>query len=1225
MRLPAIAAVALTLSAAENVRFHNASGPLTEATPMPASAVGDLFLRSSAPQLQIGPEDIEGTYLAVQYKTAHNGVAHLVYRQRFQGVEVHNAEFTVNIDRDGRVLNAGGTLYNRPTASLAAQPREGKLVWFGLNGALRPAWVRTEQGEGIDSFVTVVDDESGRELRRDNMTLYQAARGLVFERGTPRPNPTPGVPNSDPPWVERTLQPFTGDTKASPAGWTSGNTTAGNNAIVGLNPLAIFFLQGPLSPTAEGRNFSFPLQLGPGAPPPYLFADAAMANLFYWVNRSHDLFYEIGFDEASGNFQNDNFGRGGVGGDALLAYTHFGTAAPSAARLNNAFFSTTGRADGSQSMIAMYLGAQGGVYTDGSYDADVIVHEYAHGVSSRLARQVYTTFQGGSMGEAWSDFFALEFLTPEGAPLDGIYGAAEYLFNSFGTGLRTRPVSTRLDVNPLTYRDLGRVLFFPQVHADGEIWVQALWDMRANLIRQHGEREGRRRTRLLVIDGMKLSPPASSMIDMRDAILLADRVGFDGASQAQIWEAFAKRGMGVLAASTSGSSTWISASFETPSRKGQLRFYGDDAVQGETIRLILHDLNQSAPRVSVDIASTSGDREVAVLDRKGDVYTGSIFASAFASQERDGVISLAVGDAITATYADPDTGSGPQAIEHTRTISLPYTLVTSPPAAPPTANEQSLGLVGGAGNSRRISLPFQFPYFGNKYGSAWVFPDGLIAFNTPSPGFCRDSSELGKIAAIAPMWGSFTTAGSAQPREGVYASTTADSVTIRWAAETEVLFGAQPRSPVNFSATLFADGRIEFRYGAGNKNLAAGRTFSTCQTASVTGISPGRDNFTHLSLGHLGFSDLENAATVTYMPPDGAVSAPEGRIDEPAAGATVRGLLQLSGLVWDRSTFVLRGDVLIDGRLAGRVGQSFLPRPQFCATNNLVNCATMSATLDLAGLGAAPGRHTVQIRALNGRGGVTNIPEEPLAFTLVEGQQSPSIGWIDAPADGGTARGTVVVRGWAGNPTTRVTAVDVLVDGLTVGRAAANQIRNDVCDAIRPAPLGCPLVGFTLNWNTASTNLPFDDGPHQLQIRALDTAGRYTLIPEVPFTVNLDNGPNQLPVSVLVTPANNETLSGVVRIWGYGWDPDGTVLGATLVVDGEGRATVPYGEPRPGECAALPDVRACPNIGFALEFDTRQLTNGPHVLGVVLFDDKLASSYSGGPNRRGINVVVDNR
>jgi hypothetical protein len=125
--------------------------------------------------------------------------------------------------------------------------------------------------------------------------------------------------------------------------------------------------------------------------------------------------------------------------------------------------------------------------------------------------------------------------------------------------------------------------------------------------------------------------------------------------------------------------------------------------------------------------------------------------------------------------------------------------------------------------------------------------------------------------------------------------------------------------------------------------------------------------------------------------------------------------------------------------------------------------------------------------------------------------------------------------------------------------------------------------------------------------------------------VNLDNGPNQLPVSVLVTPANNETLSGVVRIWGYGWDPDGTVLGATLVVDGEGRATVPYGEPRPGECAALPDVRACPNIGFALEFDTRQLTNGPHVLGVVLFDDKLASSYSGGPNRRGINVVVDNR
>jgi len=33
----------------------------------------------------------------------------------------------------------------------------------------------------------------------------------------------------------------------------------------------------------------------------------------------HDWLYGYGFDEASGNFQVDNFGRGGSGGDPVLA------------------------------------------------------------------------------------------------------------------------------------------------------------------------------------------------------------------------------------------------------------------------------------------------------------------------------------------------------------------------------------------------------------------------------------------------------------------------------------------------------------------------------------------------------------------------------------------------------------------------------------------------------------------------------------------------------------------------------------------------------------------------------------------------------------------------------------------------------------------------------------------------------------------------------------------
>ena len=68
------------------------------------------------------------------------------------------------------------------------------------------------------------------------------------------------------------------------------------------------------------------------------------------------------------------------------------------------------------------------LFTDGSYDAEVITHEYAHGVTDRLVDDRFV-LQGGAMSEAWSDFFALEFTLPEGAPLDGSYAVSEYLFS----------------------------------------------------------------------------------------------------------------------------------------------------------------------------------------------------------------------------------------------------------------------------------------------------------------------------------------------------------------------------------------------------------------------------------------------------------------------------------------------------------------------------------------------------------------------------------------------------------------------------------------------------------------------------------------------------------------------------------------------------------------------------------------------------------------------------
>ena len=147
------------------------------------------------------------------------------------------------------------------------------------------------------------------------------------------------------------------------------------------------------------------------------------------------------------------------------------------------------------------IGPLGDLYTDGSYDSFVMVHEYTHGVSFRLARQVYTTFQGGAMGEAWSDFYGMEYTIPDGAPPNGIYPTGQYWDQSWGYGgLRSRPYSTDMSVDPITFADLGHVSLSPEVHADGEIWFEALWEIRANLIAQFGEAEGRKRVRQLVMD-----------------------------------------------------------------------------------------------------------------------------------------------------------------------------------------------------------------------------------------------------------------------------------------------------------------------------------------------------------------------------------------------------------------------------------------------------------------------------------------------------------------------------------------------------------------------------------------------------------------------------------------------------------------------------------------------------------------------------------------------------
>ena len=104
MRLPIFTLLLAASAAAQSPEpparhVFNPSGALTAPKPDAREAAGD-FLRAFAAERGLPPAAVAGAELVKQYTTAHSGVTHFIYRQRFGGLEVSNGEWVVNVDRD---------------------------------------------------------------------------------------------------------------------------------------------------------------------------------------------------------------------------------------------------------------------------------------------------------------------------------------------------------------------------------------------------------------------------------------------------------------------------------------------------------------------------------------------------------------------------------------------------------------------------------------------------------------------------------------------------------------------------------------------------------------------------------------------------------------------------------------------------------------------------------------------------------------------------------------------------------------------------------------------------------------------------------------------------------------------------------------------------------------------------------------------------------------------
>jgi hypothetical protein len=256
-------------------------------------------------------------------------------------------------------------------ASLAYQVME--------DGSVRLAWdILIDEPGGQNYWSIRVDAVTGAILEKENLVIHcnfgdvphthrATSEGPYHVEQLMLANAAPAVgggsyrvfamPLESPAHGGRTLVNDPADAIASPYGWHDTNgapgaeftTTRGNNVHAGLDLAAPNSIDAGSEPNGgAGLVFDFPYD--PDAAPD-TYRPAAVTNLFFWNNMVHDFAYKYGFTEAAGNFQVNNYGRGGSANDDVRAegQDYSGT--------NNANFATPG--DGSRPRMQMFVWNQG--------------------------------------------------------------------------------------------------------------------------------------------------------------------------------------------------------------------------------------------------------------------------------------------------------------------------------------------------------------------------------------------------------------------------------------------------------------------------------------------------------------------------------------------------------------------------------------------------------------------------------------------------------------------------------------------------------------------------------------------------------------------------------------------------------------------------------------------------------------------------------------------------
>lgn len=310
-----------------------------------------------------------------------------------QGLNKALAHLNIANSQNSIIETISDKEFKLSNGALTEDPVRAELVYQPINGSLKLAWDYNFYSQDYKSLWSIrVDAVTGEILKKEDMVIscnfdlhanhskknnFSFFNNFVKQENVLAPFQVQGgsykvVPFNyeSPNHIARQLIANPENATASPKGWHDTNTITGNIATskytylrgnnawsradyTGTNPTAhsTTVTANGYSPNG-GSSLLFDYPYGGTGVAASTYIDAAATNLFYMNNIMHDVWYQYGFNELGGNFQQTNHVSGASGNDFVWADAQDSSTAATPSN-NNANFST--QPDGTKPRMQMFI------------------------------------------------------------------------------------------------------------------------------------------------------------------------------------------------------------------------------------------------------------------------------------------------------------------------------------------------------------------------------------------------------------------------------------------------------------------------------------------------------------------------------------------------------------------------------------------------------------------------------------------------------------------------------------------------------------------------------------------------------------------------------------------------------------------------------------------------------------------------------------------------------